>query len=158
MTQDAIGIRGKVVIEVFDPGNELVSRTVAFNTVVDGGRALIAKLMSGEAKEPSFAIVAGISEKENSPDLTELYEPDGIEPLRVERVKSDSGNVVLSGSFKEADKDRQIREAGLELICLVDGTEFKTLYNRVRLKEATPVRKGQVLSMNWMLSFAQATE
>lgn len=158
MAHESVRMAGKVVLEIHTRDGELVARAEGRNAVMDGGRQLLAKLLSGRAAEPQFFMVAGISDKETTTDLLQLIDPDGLEPQKLEQPKSDNGELRMSGSFPPADKERVISEAGLMLECKTDDDGGRTLYNRVLVAPAPRVRKEDVLTLTWTLSFARSAD
>lgn len=155
MAREALSIRGYVELEVTRPDGS-VARASGSNMVVDGGRQLVAQLMTGQASSPAFAITAGISDEETVDDLTKLYEPDGLEPVIVEEPQIKDGIVTLKASFPPAEQERLIKEAGLLLTCKIGKKEEEvtTLYNRALVKPHQTVRNKEVLTLTWQLSFA----
>lgn len=153
MAHEGLAIHGRVRLAVIRPDGS-VSEARGTNTVVDGGRQLVAQILSGVAGSPSFAIVAGVSDAETVPDLTKMMEPDGIEPVPVTDVKVKDGIITLKAAFPAADKERLIKEAGLMLSCKVGETEISTLYNRALVKPHQTVRVKEVLTLTWTLAFA----
>lgn len=153
MAREALVIRGYVQLEVVRPDGTVVMAEGA-NSVVDGGRQLVAQLVTGLAESPRFAITAGISDAETVPDLTKLYEPDGLIPVAVTDVKIKEGIATLRASFPAAERERLIKEAGLMLTCKVGDEEVSTLYNRALVKPHQTVRVKEVLTLTWQLSFA----
>ncbi|MFZ5824102.1 MAG: hypothetical protein ACOY94_07230 [Bacillota bacterium] len=153
MAREPLVIRGYVEVEVTRPDGS-TARAAGSNAVVDGGRQLVAKLLTGEAQSPTFAITAGVSDKETVSDLTKLFDPDGLEPVTVTDVKIKDGVITLRGSFPKAERERLIKEAGLLLTCKVGEEEVTTLYNRALVKPQQSVRAKEVLTLTWQLSFA----
>lgn len=153
MGREALAIHGHVYLEVTRPDGS-VAVAEGTNRVVDGGRQLVAQLLSGAASNPAFAIVAGVSDAETASDLTKMIEPDGIEPVPVTDVTVKEGIVTLKGAFPTADKERLIKEAGLMLTCQVGDSTLSTLYNRALVKPNQTVRVKEVLSLTWTLAFA----
>lgn len=155
MGREALAIHGHVQLEVIRPDGS-VERTEGSNTVVDGGRQLVAQLLSGTASSPIFSIVAGVSDKETVSDLTKMIEPDGIEPVPIpmEDVKVKNGIITLKASFPAADKERLIKEAGLMISAKAGDSELSTLYNRALVKPNQTVRVKEVLTLTWTLAFA----
>lgn len=158
MPDESVRLIGHLTLEITagDGSGEVIARSDYRNTVVDGGRRLLAQLLSGEAAAPQFAIVAGIDGRDTLPDLTKLFNTDGLNPATAKRQAASPGQVKLKGSFPKADKERLIQEAGLMLTCTVGQTQISTLYNRVLVKPAQTVRADEVLSLTWTLSFAAA--
>lgn len=153
MGRELFAIHGHVKLEVTRPDGSTAT-SEGSNTVVNGGRQLVAQLLSGAASNPSFAVVAGVSDAETAPDLTKMIEPDGIEPVPVSTVTVKEGVVTLKGSFPAADKDRLIKEAGLMLTCQVGEGSVSTLYNRALIKPNQSVGEKEVLTLTWTLAFA----
>lgn len=153
MAREAFTIRGYVELEVTRSDGS-VARAAGSNMVVDGGRQLVAKLLTGQAHSPTFAITAGISAAETAPDLTKLFDPDGLEPVTVTDVKIKNGIITLRGSFPRAERERLIKEAGLLLTCKVGEEDQTTLYNRALVRPHPTVRAKEVLTLTWQLSFA----
>jgi|GEM_PF-6652692 len=154
MAHEALAIRGHVLLEVTHPDGS-TERAEGHNSVVDGGRQMVAQLLAGLLQSPRFAITAGISAEETLPDLTKLFDPDGLEPVPVADVTIKDGILRLRASFPPADRERLIKEAGLLLTAThPDTTEVSTLYNRALVKPHVTVRVKETLTLTWQLSFA----
>lgn len=153
MAREALAIRGYVELEVTRPDGS-VARAWGHNMVVDGGRQLVAELLTGQANSPAFAVTAGISDAETVLDLTKLFDPDGLEPVAVTSSKIKEGIITLRASFPPAERERLIKEAGLMLTCKVGEDEVTTLYNRALVKPHQTVRVKEVLTLTWQLAFA----
>lgn len=153
MARETLAIRGYVEVEVTRPDGS-VARAAGSNMVVDGGRQLVAKLLTGEVHSPIFAITAGVSDAETSADLTKLFDPDGLEPVTVTDVKIKDGIITLRASFPKAEQERLIKEAGLLLTCKVGEEDQTTLYNRALVRPNQTVRAKEILTLTWQLSFA----
>ncbi|MFZ5816342.1 MAG: hypothetical protein ACOY93_13765 [Bacillota bacterium] len=153
MGHESLAIHGVVRLEVTRSDGTVV-RSEGRNTVVDGGRQMVAQLLSGAATGPSFAIAAGVSAEPTVPDLTKLYDPDGLEPVPVTEVRVKEGVVTLRASFPPAERERLIKEAGLMLTCTLGESQVTTLYNRALVKPHQTVRAKEVLTLTWTLAFA----
>lgn len=153
MALEALAIRGELLLEITRPdGSQTEVR--ATNAVVDGGRQLVAQLLTGVARSPSFFIVAGVSEKETVADLTKLFDPDGLEPVQVTDIVAKGGIIQMKAAFPPAERERLIKEAGLMLACKVGESEVRTLYNRALIKPHQSVTVKDVLTLTWRLAFA----
>lgn len=155
MSQECVGIRGCVHLQVIGPDGSTVGEARATNTVVDGGRQLIAQLLAGVASSPVFQLTAGVEGmRETSPEMQQLYNVDGLTPVDVTEISAVGGEVRLKGAFPRADRDRTISEVGLILACTVNGEHVSRLYNRAKVEPAQVVRAKEVLTMSWTLTFA----
>jgi hypothetical protein len=153
MPDESVRVYGHVTLEVTAPDGRLIARAEGTNTVVDGGRDLLAKLLAGKATAPAFEVAAGVLDSPTVADLTKLFNTDGLAEVAA-TVASSAGTVTLTGAFPAADKERSIKEAGLMLTCMQDGLATRTLYNRALVKPAQTVRVGEVLTLTWTLGFA----
>ncbi len=157
MAYEPLAIRGHVTLEVTRPDGTIIERAEGHNAVVNGGRQMVAELLAGQLYSPRFAIAAGISAEETVPDLTKLFEPDGLEPVPVTDVTIKDGIIRLKAAFPAAERERLIKEAGLMLTAVQGGdaeTEQTTLYNRALVKPHVTVRVKEVLTLTWQLAFA----
>ncbi|HLO01496.1 MAG TPA: hypothetical protein VK191_00055 [Symbiobacteriaceae bacterium] len=144
---------GAVHLTVLGPDGKRTAERSGTNTVVGGGRSLLAQLLTGAATHPQFKATIGIEGAPTLPDLTKLLQPDGIQPQPVTEVQAKDGTISLKATFPAADKDRQIAETGLMLACTIDANLSETLYNRALVQPALPLRSGEVLTLTWTLSF-----
>lgn len=164
MCHEKVGVLGRLVLEVMAPDGRVICRRREQNTVLDGGRRLLALLLGDLATGPRFAVTVGTdTTTETKPDMTKLVAPGTIKSVPVKRTSVNNATVILHATFAEfADPETTIGEAGLLVTVkrrAPGDTEFTTeetlLYNRVRvLGEKLTVQKGETLDLTWELSFA----
>ncbi|MDB4896880.1 MAG: hypothetical protein JWN15_3142, partial [Firmicutes bacterium] len=153
MPEESVLVHGHVILEVTTASGMPGDSVEGTNTVVDGGRRLLANLLAGTAGSPAFEAVVGIGTGDTKPDMTTLYDTDGLSGVRGE-LESADGKITLRGVFPAGEKERSLNEAGLVLTCRVGDKEETTLYNRAQVKPPLTVRVGEVLTVTWTLTFA----
>lgn len=144
---------GAVHMTVLGPTGERIAERFGTNTVVGGGRHLLAQLLTGAATHPQFKAAIGIDGTATTPDLTKLFQPDGVQPQPVTEVQAKDGTISLKATFPAAEKDRQIAETGLMLACTISDNLEERLYNRALVQPPLTLRSGEVLTLTWTLSF-----
>lgn len=144
---------GAVRLTVLGPDGGQIAERSGTNTVVNGGRRLLAQLLTGAATQPQFKAAIGITGDPTQSDLTKLFQPDGVLPQPVTEVQAKDGTISLKATFQAAEKDREIAETGLMLACNIGSNLEETLYNRALVQPPLPLRSGESLTLTWTLSF-----
>lgn len=157
MNRAAVILYGHAHLTVTGPDGTVRARAEAANTVLTGGLSLLAQLLAGEAGQPRFAAIVGVSQIPTQADMTIIVSPDGWLPAQVQELKATETQVTMKAIFAPAAADTVIHETGLELTCKLGAETEKTrLYNRAQVKPGLQVRSAEVLTVTWTLTFAPA--
>ena len=154
MTHETVGVQGHLLLEVADGSGRVVHRCRGANTLLEGGRLMLARLLAGEAREPEFAMTLGGGDTDTSPTMRGLAKESAIRPVAVKKARTKEAVVILQASFPVAEAEETIAEAGLTVTYKTGLTTVTELYNRVRVQPALKLKAGETLSATWELSFS----
>jgi len=146
--------RGRVRLEVREPGGRVVAERRAANIVLRGGAELIAKLFAGTAGGPVDRVGVGFAREVADAGITALTGLDGGDPPPATPIPADSftidatrpGTVAVSVAsvYHPATDLADVSEAGL-----LAGDD---LYNQV-VFEPVALRVGQDVTFFWEIEF-----
>lgn len=158
MGRETVSIAGRLLIDVRDPDGRLIGRRLGTNTVLSGGRQLLARMLAGQAQGPAFEVAVGTGSAATTPDMAALSEAAQLQPVAVETADTLANQVALQATFPLAAAAETIAEAGLLVTCATDTVTGPVLYNRVLIDPPLPLTAGQQLVTSWQLSFSSHVE
>jgi hypothetical protein len=156
MTTAAVHLHGHADLIVTAPDGSVTARAEAHNMVLNGGLRYLALIIAGRATQPALGAIVGTSGAPSAPDMTIINAPEGWQPAAATNLTVDGPKVTFKATFAAAAADTVIQEAGVELSVRIEGADTTRLYNRAVINPGLQVRKDEVLTVNWTLTFGSA--